>query len=52
MRGGILLHDAIRSNCEKGVTTDIKVQVPSIWAKGVQVGRLPMYNPIDMTTPP
>ena len=28
------LHDAVGVNCEKGATSDIKAQVPSIWAKG------------------
>ena len=32
--GGMLLHDGVGVNCEKGATSDIKVQVRSIWAKG------------------
>ena len=33
-RGGKPLHDAVGINCEKGATTEIKVQVSSLWAKG------------------
>ena len=28
------LHDVVGVNCNKGATTEIKVQVSSIWAKG------------------
>ena len=39
------LYDAVSVNCTKGATTDIKEQVPSIWAKGyVYVGRLCVRN--------
>ena len=31
--GGMPLHDGVGLNCEKGATTEIKVQVPGIWAK-------------------
>ena len=30
--GGIPLHDTVGVNCETGATTDIKAQVPSLWA--------------------
>ena len=32
-RGGIQLHEAVGVTCKKDATTDIKAQVPSIWAK-------------------
>ena len=31
--GGMPLHDAVGINSEKGTTTEIKAQVPSMWAK-------------------
>ena len=31
--GRTLLHDVVGINSEKGATTDIKSEVPSIWAK-------------------
>ena len=33
-RVGMPLHDLVRINCKKSETTDIKEQVPSMWAKG------------------
>ena len=33
-RGEMSLHNTSGVNCKKGETTDIKAQVPSIWAKG------------------
>ena len=32
-KGGKPLLDAVRENCEKGATTDIKAPVPSVWVK-------------------
>ena len=37
-RGGMPCHDGVGINCEKGATTEIKAQKPSIWAKGCMVG--------------
>ena len=37
-RGGMPLHDGVGINCEKGATTEVKAQEPSIWAKGCMVG--------------
>ena len=37
-RGGMLLHEGVGINCEKGETTEVKVQEPSIWAKECMVG--------------
>ena len=33
-RGGMLLHDAVGINCNKGSSTEIKAQISSIWATG------------------
>ena len=33
-RSGMALHDVVGINCEQGTTTDIKVQVPSVWTQG------------------
>ena len=32
-RGGMPFHGGVGINCEKGSTTEIKAQEPSIWAK-------------------
>ena len=34
-RGGMPLHDGVRINCEKGATTEVKAQEPSIWDRGM-----------------
>ena len=36
--GEMPLHDGVGINCEKGATTEVKAQEPSIWAKGCMVG--------------
>ena len=37
-RSGMPLHDAVVVNCKNGcVTTEIKAQVPGIWAKGCKL---------------
>ena len=33
-KGGMPLHDAVGVNCKNWATTEIKAQVPSIWANG------------------
>ena len=33
-RGGMPLHDAVGTNCKKGASTEMNVEVSSIWAKG------------------
>ena len=44
-------HDGVGINCKKGATTEIKVQEPSIWAKGCMVGDCASVIGLDMTTP-
>ena len=51
-RGGMPLHDGVGINCEKGATTEVKSQEPSIWAKGCMVGDCLCVIGLDMTTPP
>ena len=45
------LHDGVWINCEKGATTEIKMQEPSIWTKGCMVGDCVYVIGPDMTTP-
>ena len=49
-RGGMPLHDGVEINCEKGATTEVKAQEPSIWA--CMVGNCAHVIGLDMITPP
>ena len=51
-RGGMPFHYEVGINCEKGATTEIKVQEPSIWAKGCTLVDCACTIGLDMTTPP
>ena len=51
-RGGMPLYDGVGINCEKGGTTEVKVQEPSKWTKGCLVGDCACVIGLDMTTPP
>ena len=51
-RGGITYHEGVGIICEKGATTEVKAQEPSIWAKGCMVGDCASIIGLDMTTPP
>ena len=50
-RCGMPLYDAIGVNCEKGATTDIKAQVPSMWAQGCMLDNCAWVIWHDLTTP-
>ena len=52
VRNGMPLHDGVVINRENGATTEIKVQEPSIWAKGCMVGDCARVIGLYMTAPP
>ena len=43
------LHDAVGVNCSKGATTDIKAQVPSVWANGWMLANYACITRLDIT---
>ena len=47
----LTLHDAVGVNCKKDATTDIKDEVPGIWAKGCMFDNSAFIIRLDMSTP-